>query len=97
MFFFCLKDYKQTKIRSAIEALSKSDKQIYLSTVWPDKSFIKAKTAVGVFLFTKGQSSNKSYAIPIKLLIKSWVSGKLYLLLNPLQIKISKFSSYFVD
>lgn len=82
--------YKQTKNRSSIEALSKRDKQIYLSTVWPEKSLIKAKTVVGVFLFTKRQSPIKSYAIPIKLQIKSCVSGKLYSLLNSLQIEISK-------
>lgn len=84
------KQYRKLKDRGAIKALKEKDKQIYLTTVWPEKSFIKAKTAVGVFLFTKGQSLDTNCSIPVKLRIKSWISGMLYFVFNPIQIKLRK-------
>jgi hypothetical protein len=76
------------KNRSTKKALEEKDKQIYLTTVWPEKSFIKAKTVVGVFLFTKRQPLSIKYSIPVDLRIKSWISGKLYFISNPMQMKI---------
>jgi SAM-dependent methyltransferase len=84
------RQYKLWKNRSAKKAMVDEDKQIYLTTVWPEKSFIKAKTVIGVFLFAKGQSSSINYSIPANLLIKSWISGMLYFIFNPIQSKIRK-------
>jgi len=85
------RQYRKSKNRSTKKALEEKDKQIYLTTVWPEKSFIKAKTVVGVFLFTKRQPLSIKYSIPVDLRIKSWISGILYFIFNPIQIKIRKF------
>jgi SAM-dependent methyltransferase len=61
--------------------------QFNLTTEWP-KNFIRAKTAVGVFLFTFQQSLITKYSISFKLRIKSWIAGKIYFLFNPIQVKI---------